>query len=258
MKNFDLALVCASFLLVLSSCSSSDDNLVVNADDSSSISSDDSNENQTLRLIESIRNLSDGTIETISSEYSESGNMVRDTVRRNGEIAITRQIESTPDGQLIRRSEDIDQDGFEDNASLYEYTDGPGLTRIYRVGPDKLIYAFEVFQFDGNVAVSSVAREIDDATTPDLLDENSGTFIARFNFAYEEDQLVEKTRDDNDDGIVDSIQVYSYNPDGTLASTTNSSVAGGVIDSTTYVYEAGKCNNNFGNSVNRYYCVTIK
>jgi len=90
------------------------------------------------------------------------------------------------------------------------------------------------------------------------VDESSGTVTARFNYTYENNQLVEKTYDSNNDGIVDEIEVFSYNPNGTLATTTNSSVTDGVIYSATFTYEQGKCNNNFGNSVSRYYCVATE
>jgi len=184
--------------------------------------------------------------------------LLREIISADGEIVLTRNYETTADGQLVRRSDDIDQDGVEDRSSTYEYMDGLGLIRTNRIGPSMLIESIDVFQFEDGHAVSAEIRDIVDVATSDLVDESSGTVTARYNFAYEDNRLIEKTSDSNNDGVVDEVEVFSYNPNGTLASSSNSSVTSGVIYSATFVYEQGKCNTNVANSVSYYRCVNTK
>jgi len=241
MKTTKLLSFLTAPLIILSACSSSED----------------SNGAQTQRIVEITRSWSGGAIETINVEYSDSGNYLRDITRQNGEITFVRNFETTADGQFIRRSDDNNQDGVEDSASTYEYTNGLGLSRVHRLDSNMFIDTIEVFRFENGVVVSAEARDIDDVATPDLIDESSGTVTARFNYKYEGNQLIEKTTDSNDDGIADQLEVFNYNPDGTLASTTRNSVTEGAINSSVYVYEQGACNSNFTNTIARYYCVTV-
>lgn len=221
-------------------------------------SSDNSENSQTLRLSEITNNWSGGLVEITNIEYNESGHLLREIISADGEIVLTRNYETTADGQLVRRSDDIDQDGVEDRSSTYEYMDGLGLIRTNRIGPSMLIESIDVFQFEDGHAVSAEIRDIVDVATSDLVDESSGTVTARYNFAYEDNRLIEKTSDSNNDGVVDEVEVFSYNPNGTLASSSNSSVTSGVIYSATFVYEQGKCNTNVANSVSYYRCVNTK
>jgi len=88
-----------------------------------------------------------------------------------------------------------------------------------------------------------------------------GNWIAPFCFqaiVYEDNRIIENNIDSDVDDEIDRQEVFSYNPDGTVVTTTISSVTEGAIGSNTFVYQPGGCNNNSGNSPTRFYCVTIK
>jgi len=136
MKNLILLPLAATSLIILSACGSSESPKEFN----------------TQRLVGIANNWSGGLVELTRIEYTESGNLLRDTVTANGEIVRTRTFETTDEGQLIRRSDDTDQDGIEDSASTYVYMDGFGLTRNNSIGANGLIESIAVFQFEDGQA----------------------------------------------------------------------------------------------------------
>lgn len=246
MINPKLHLVTAILLLALSACSSSDDS-------SSGLESNATAQ----RLSEITRNIADGNVETRTIEYTESGNIAREIYKRDGNIYWTSTYDTRVDGQLIRRSDDVDQDDIENFSSTYSYENGRGLARIYRMDITELIYQVEIFRFDGVLVVSRDSRDVDDVATPDLVDETSGTLLTRRTFEYENDLVTLINIDTNGNGESDRQEILSYNADGTLASTTLSSFTEGAISSSTYTYEIGSCNRNSGNSFTNFYCVEV-
>lgn len=221
-------------------------------------SSGDASVSTTQRLVETTRSLATGTVETETIEYTNSGNLLREVFRRDGEIYWTSTYETNDDGRLIRRSDDTNQDDLEDLSSTYSYVDGQGLRRIDRVDSNMLIYQVDIFQFEGARAISRETRNTDDVVSSDLVDESSGTLVAQRNFVYENDRISRNNIDTDGDGAIDRQEVYRYNPDGTLATTTLSSVTEGAISSAMYVYEQGSCTVNGGNSVTNFFCVTTE
>jgi len=218
-------------------------------------SSGSSNDALPQRLVEVTRSLSDSSIETITTEYSESGNISGQIFRRNGAIYLTTTFETNAQGQFLRRSDDTDQDGVENRSSSYGYTSGLGLTRINRTDSNMLIDRIEFFTFDGGLAVSRDTRSVVEIASPDLVDEFSGTLTTQRIFGYENGRIITNDIDTDGDGDIDRQETYSYNPDGTLATTTVSSVSEGVLSSATHTYERGLCTNNSGNSSTSYFCV---
>lgn len=229
-------------LLTLTACNSSEDPMT----------------SPTQRLTEITRNLADGTVISQKIEYDSFGNLQSEVSRRNGAVYLTSSYESTDEGQLIRRSDDNNQDGVEDRSSTYLYQDGLGLRRINRVDTNGLIYEIDVFQFDGSVAVSRDTQDIDDVAQSELVDETSGTLKTRRLYVYENERLSEVNIDSNGNGETNRQEVLSYNPNGTLATSTLNSTTDGVVSSALYVYEPGKCNNNAANSFTTFYCVTTE
>jgi len=132
------------------------------------------------------------------------------------------------------------------------------ITRIERINADNLIYQIDKFQFNGMLAVSRDTLNVDDVATSELVDDSSGTLITQRNYAYENNRIIGNSIDTNGDGVNDRFEVYNYNPNGTLATTTLSSINDGVISSASYVYEIGNCNRNSSNSAFDYYCIDIE
>lgn len=221
-------------------------------------SSGTTSEIPTKRLKEVNRSFANGSVETVTTDYTESGHILRQVFRRDGNIYLTTTFDTSSDGRFTRRSEDTDQDGVEDQSSTYGYSDGLGLSRIYRIGSNTLIDEVDIFQFQGDLAVSRISRDIDEVATPDLVDETSGTVVAERFFSYENGRISVNDIDTDGDGEIDRQESFTYNPDGTLASTVFSSVTDGVISSSSFVYETGVCDNNSGNSSTLFFCVTIE
>lgn len=239
MRYANFTLLLSTLLIILSACDSSDK----------------TNNATTQRLVETTRSFSNGSTDVITTEYTASGNILRQTFSRDTETYLTTIFESSDDGRFIRRSEDSNQDGVEDSFSTYVYTDGLGLSRINRIRSNMLIDEIDLFQFENSLAMTRDTRNIDDVATSELVDESSGTLETRRVYIYENNRITSTDIDTNGDGEVDRQTVFSYNPDGTLATTVLSSLSEGVISSSSYVYEQGVCNNNSGNSSTSYFCV---
>lgn len=241
-----LKLISLFCLLILSACGSSGDG-----------SNGNESGTTTQRLVEITHSMANGSVNTHTIEYSSSGNFQREVFKQDGNIYYISTYETRADGQLIRRSDDADQDGVEDFSSTYTYDSTLGLERIERFNASMLIYQIDIFKFNDGLAVSRDTQDIDDVATYDLVDESSGSLSIRRTFVYENGLVIENNIDTNGNGENDRQEVYSYNPDGTLASTTLSSVTDGVISSAIYTYKKGDCNRNDGNSFTNFYCIGV-
>ena len=246
MKHRLTAALTITFALTLSACSSSND----------SSNSGETNPSS-LRLAQSTRVSTNGSVDTVKTIYSESGNIHQQIFAIDGEIYLTTTFESKPNGQFLLRSEDIDQDGIEDQSSAYVYDENGNLRRIDRIGPDGLIDVVALFLFEGELATTRISRDIDDVATSDLVDETSGSITYLRDFEYEDGRLVAIDIDSDEDGEYDRREDYAYNPDGTLATTTLTSVTEGTVNSSVFVYEAGVCHRDAGNSTQDYFCISI-
>jgi len=248
-QNHSIKIIsCIVFTTILvSACSSSDDPATPPADDSTEPSS--------LRLTELTRDRADGSVQIVNLSYAESGSLLNETVRTDGEIVFESTFEVNNLGQFIRRSEDIDQDGNEDQSSNYYYRSGLGLSEIHRIGADNLIYRVETFQFEGNRAISRERRDITPVASPELVDAAGGTLLIRREINYADNRVSSIDIDNDGDGINDSLETFQYNPDGTLATSSLTSATEGTLSTTTYTYETGACNYKSSNSALYYYCI---
>jgi len=234
-------------IVFLSSCNSSDDQPTSSLDEPAPPSSQ--------RLSELAVNRTDGSVQVISFSYAESGSLLTETVRTDGEIEFESTFEVNNLGQFIRRSEDIDQDGNEDQSSNYYYKSGLGLSEIHRINADNLIYRVDTFQFEGNRVTSRERIDVAPVASPEQVDVANGNLLIRREFNYTDNRVSSIDIDSNGDGTNDKLATFQYNPNGTLATTSLTSTTEGTLNTTTYIYETGACNYNSGNSVLRYYCI---
>lgn len=191
----------------------------------------------------------------IDTEYTEAGNILRQTLREDGQVTRVRTFETTTAGLLISRSEDIDQDDVGDFISLYNYNGGSNLIRVDRLDLNMLIDRIDLNVYQDDFVASREIRDIDDVATSDMVDETSGTLRSVRNFEYEEGRVIAINVDSDGDGVIDRREDYSYNPNGTLATTSLSSVTDGAIGANTFVYEEGACK-LWGDTTAAYFCVT--
>lgn len=235
--------VLSPLFLILAACSSSDG------------SGDESTDSSSQRLVETTRTKADGSVDVVTTTYDESGNIFQQVFTTDGAITLTTTFETSPNGQFLRRSEDNNQDGIEDQSSSYVYDDTLGLTRINRIGSNSLIDKVEIYTFDDTRAVSRISRDIDDVATSDAVDESSGMTTYLRDFEYMDNRLSVINIDSDEDGVYDLRADLSYNPNGTLATEVFSSVTDGVLITSNFVYETGPCTRAAGNSTTQFFCI---
>lgn len=229
----------------LAGCSSSDE----------AVENDELQNTGALRLVSNTINEADGSVVTITTEYGETGNLLSQVFQRDGSNYLTTTFESNVDGQFIRRSEDNDGDGVENTYSTYEYTDDLGLVRINRHGSDGLIGGVTVFSFEDGRAVVRDTYDVQAAASSELVDLSTGVLTAQRAFEYVDNQIITSNIDSDANGEIDRREDFSYNPDGTLATTVITTLSTGATDSSIFVYESGPCNGRWSNSASSFFCV---
>jgi hypothetical protein len=119
---------------------------------------------------------------------------------------------------------------------------------------DGLISAVYTYNYEDGLIVSRDFYEIDDVASVDLVDLTIATSSSRNAFSYENSRVV--TRDYfNSDETLTSTRTFSYNTDGTLASSSSSSMTSGTTSTTTYLSEEGRCTSEFELTFRKYHCV---
>lgn len=208
----------------------------------------------TLRLISEQRTSSSGDIVTTNYQFDDSGNLVGEVT---GNASLTYNIDTN--GRIIDSVFSDDGITFRDS-QIFHYDAIGGLRRVDNLGFIQGmgvlgVSAFTLYQFDGDVVTSSEGRSIpfDDIIIDAEIDDSAGFITFTTEYRYDDERLVQELVDLDVDGVVDWQRDYTYNADGMLASTLQT---GTSSNSTVFVYEQGACNLNWGNSTNRYFCVS--
>jgi len=205
-----------------------------------------------LRLISSLTTFSDGKTSSTSYQYDEKGNLVGAII---DDFTFSYEIDSS--GKISKVS--VSGDGVAiREAEIYHYDSIVGLRRIDGLGFLEGVgiigvSRFELYKFDGVLATSLETRRLpfDEIELDVEVEDTAGTLVSRTEFIYDGDRLSREFIDTEADGIPNERRDYTYNSDGTLASTM-------VLGKSTsvYSYEQGPCNLNWGNSTSRYFCIT--
>lgn len=203
-----------------------------------------------LRLMQIATVFAAGSAETTDFAFSADGTLATQTLSQDGQT-ITTTYSPDDDGRYLHSSEGIDE-----LISQYEYLDDLGLSRIYRSNSDGMIDTVEIFRFEDSLVLSSDLRDIDDVGSISQADSGSGVLQARRTFSYTDGRLTAIRSDIDGNGSIDTLEDFSYNADGTVQSSTLSSLSGGAISSSNYIYERGGCHSASGNSTNAFYCVS--
>ena len=199
----------------------------------------------TMRLVSTQISFGSGRSRTTEYEYDNAGNL--SGLSFDG---ITHRYTIDAQGKIVER--DISFGGPPSTpADAYYYDPVGGLRRIDITNASG-VRGIELYKFDGELATNYEFRILDAAVRPSQVDENTGQFLQKDEFVYENGRLIRTLIDDDGDGVVDKQRDYSYNPDGTLSTALES---GASPSSFVYTYEPGACNNNWGNSTHDYFCV---
>lgn len=246
MKFLQSLSLCCTSLFVLSACSSSDDG-----------TAESTTRTATKRLASLTFTASDGVVKLTTLQYLDNGYLAGVVDTLNGEESFSVAYEHDSTGRLTRGSVDLDQDGVENRYVTYVYDDILGLIRINRHVEDNSIGSVVVYGFDNGLAVSRETLDIDNAATSGLVDETTGVLQAQQTIEYENGRLSANTFDYDADGVIDARQDFSYNLDGTMSTSTTTSISDGTTGVTTYDYEDGLCHENHTNSRAAWVCVVI-
>jgi len=235
--------------LMLSACGSSSNDSAQN--DSTQ---EDPGVEATQRLVSVSFSRSDGSETVVTSRYLPNGFLASQAITQDGEADYTLTFEHDVDGRFTRAGRDDNQDGIEDRFSTYEYSDS-GLKQINRHGEDTLIDNITVFSFENDLAVAREFFSVDNLTNSSQFSEELARLLVRRTYEYENGRQSVSQLDDDADGAVDTRTDYSYNPDGTLSTSTITNIADETTDMESFVYETGPCTNINGNSATEYFCV---
>ena len=208
-----------------------------------------------LRLSEISSTLSTGETEVSSFSFADNGDLLSTTIQRDGQEFFAASFETADDGTLLRRSDDRDQDGVEDQAGLYEYIEDLGLGKVYTVNADGLIDTVEIFSFENNLVFSSNIIDIIDVASVDQVELGGSTMQSRSLYTYSGTRLDTIQTDADGNGFFDTEESFTYNNDGTLASSILRSFSGAELSTSTYTYEVGPCNPAAGNSTTAHFCI---
>jgi len=236
------------FCFALISCSSSS-----TGSNSNEAETTDAHNQITMRLLSESRSLADGRSSLTTYQYDEHGNLIGEIT---GAQVVTYNIEV--DGRIIDRTATFD--GVPAEAKLiYRYSTEFGLRRMDNLAStDGVTFigvsSIHVYGFADGLATASESRRIpfEDIAPNIQVEDTAGILMSTTKFNYDGEQLVQADIDSNADGVVDTVRSYIYNSDGTLSSTSETGESG---VSNVYIYEQGACNNNWGNSSHRYFCI---
>jgi len=208
----------------------------------------------TLRLISEQKSFSSGDVVITNYEYDDFGNLIGKII---GNARLTYNTDT--DGTLINSV--YSDDGIASRDSqIYHYDAIGGLRRVDSLGFIEGVGVlgvsfFDLYKFEGDLA-SSLERKIlpfEEITINAEIDDSAGSTVSITEFKYDGERLVRELIDADVDGVVDWRRDYTYNSDGTLSSRLQ---AGTSANSSVFVYEQEVCNHNWGNSTDRYFCVT--
>ncbi|MFK7996476.1 MAG: hypothetical protein AB8B87_20225 [Granulosicoccus sp.] len=208
-----------------------------------------------LRLIEIVESRADSPDLVITMQYTDEGNRLSETRSREGTAIRIDTYKTTPAGLLVSRSTDDDLDGrVPVYDRQYEYNESGALFRFNRFNGSGRISSVVIYEFQDGLATSSELINTFDVSRPELVDITSGTKERLETYEYEEGRIIAINRDSNLNGTFDFRTNYTYNPNGTLASTSVNSITNGVIRTSTYVYEDGLCK-PWGDTTVDFYCI---
>jgi len=88
-----------------------------------------------------------------------------------------------------------------------------------------------------------------------MIDEFSGERSRSDKLYYETQYIVVKEVYEGESNALDRSVFYTYNPDGTMASSVLVDPSGVILNSATYVYEDGDCSTNTYNLDLAFFCV---
>ena len=238
-----------TFLIAVCGCSSSSS--ITEEDGFGSIGTGSS---QTLRLVSKQTSYVDGSIDVVSYEYDQLGNLVGLV---SGNTIINYNIDT--DGKII--SAVGSADGIPLQASKIYYYDGVGrLRRIDNLGSVEGVgvigvSAFDLYKSENDLPTTLETRIIpfEEIVLNVQVDDSGGIIQTKTMFEYSEQRLIRELVDYDGDDVVDVQRDYTYNSDGSLASAFDT---GASANSYVYSYEQGACNLNWGNATHRYFCVS--
>jgi len=207
------------------------------------------------RIQEISVSFSDNRMLNIVFEYDESGRLLRSNESIDGVLSEISDYETQANGRIISRSDDSDADGTPEHIFNYEYEEGLGLVQInvFEIAGQQFIDAIR-YTYENGLIASRDFFDIADVQDEASIDLNTATMTSSQAYTYEGTQLLTISFLD-EEGTVRSVRDHAYNPDGTLATTTTTSVNGGTNNSSTNVYENGPCFSEGTISTNSYFCV---
>ena len=216
--------------------------------------SDSPGAGDTLRLISEQKSFSSGDIVTTNYEYDDSGNLIGEVIDN---ASLTYNTDT--DGILIDSVYSDDRTTFRDS-QIFHYDAIGGLRRVDSLGFIEGVGIlgvsfFNLYKFEGDLA-TSLERKIlpfEEIFINAEIDDSAGSIVSITEFKYDGQRLIRELIDVDVDGVVDWLRDYTYNSNGTLSSTLQT---GTSANSSVFVYEQGACNYNWGNSTDRYFCVT--
>jgi len=240
--------ILSSLIAVTALCGCSSSSSTSDVGNSSSLGA-----GNTLRLISEQRSIGNGNSIITSYEYDEIGNLIGSV---SGGTILSYSIE--PNGRIIQIDQSVD--GVAAQASLIHIYDSiGGLRRIDNLASVQGVgvigvSAFLLYKFDGDLATALEIRNIpfEEIVLNGQVDESAGVVSASIEFEYVGERLVQELIDSDSDDVVDRQREYTYNSNGTLSSVLD---AGTSVRTYVYSYEQGACNQNWGNSTHRYFCV---
>ncbi len=188
-------------------------------------------------------------------DYDSVGRLVRSTESRNGDISEISEYVTRSDGRILSRSEDRDVDGTSDIRFDYEYEDGIGLIQInvFDIAEEVFTNAIR-YTYENNLIVTRDSFDISDVQEGALIDFTTADLLTIQTYEYDGVQLLNTNFLDGD-GELRSVRSHAYNLDGTLATTTTTSINGGTNGSSFHVYENGPCFSQGTISTNSFNCV---
>lgn len=242
--------LCYCLILTLTACSSSS-----NSGSSGTLESPEAGDTQSLRLISRQVSISDGRSSVTTYQYDETGHLIG--LEIDGQSYIY-DIDSM--SRILSVS--LEEAGAAERTTALHYYDPiAGLRRIDYMGTvDSItnlgVSSFDLYKFNGNLATGMERRHLlfEEIVLDAVVDDSAGFLMSNYEFVYDGLKLIQVLIDNNADGVVDTQRDFSYNADGTVSSALET---GASQNAYVFVYEQGACNNNWGNSTHRYFCVPL-
>jgi len=206
------------------------------------------------RLVESNIVNSDGSSNRFSYEYDANGNLLRRTVFVNNEMTSSRIYATNPNGLLNSYTDDSDADGTIDFTILYRYSDTLRLTRLDITNAEGIYIASTAYSYTDELITSREHFNIDDVETVEMIDLRPALKTSHRTFEYENGRLGQQSFFDGE-GTLLNTRTYTYNTDGTLASSITNSSTEGTVQTSTHTYETGTCNSAANVSQLKYRCI---